>query len=55
MAMEDATNARRQTDINALTAATGSRVFNQIDTGKFTPDSVQAVQDNYQRTRSNNC
>ena len=50
VAMEDATNARRQTDINALTAATGSRVFNQIDTGKFTPDSVQAVQDNYQRT-----
>jgi hypothetical protein len=50
VAMEDATNARRQTDINAITAATGSRVFNQIDTGKFRPDSVQAVQDNYQRT-----
>ncbi len=50
VAMEDATNARRQTDINAITAATGSRVFNQIDTGKFRPDSVQAVQDKYQRT-----
>ena len=50
VAMEEATNARRQTDINAITASTNARLFNNIDTGKFTPESLQAVQDNYLRT-----
>lgn len=50
VAMEDATNARRQTDINAMTANTGQRLYNKYDTGKYTLPSQQAHRDHYERT-----
>lgn len=50
VAMEDATNARHQTDINAMTANTGQRLYNKYDTGKFTLASQQAHRDHYERT-----
>jgi len=50
VAMEDATNARRQTDINAITAANNSRLYNKYDTGKFTLASQQVHRDHYERT-----
>jgi hypothetical protein len=50
VAMEDATNARRQTDINAITASTGQRLYNKYDTGKFTLASQQAHRDHFERT-----
>lgn len=50
VAMEDATNARRQTDINALTAANNQGLYNKYDTGKFTLASQQAHRDHYERT-----
>ena len=52
VAMEDATNARRQTDINAITASTGQRLYNKYDTGKFTLASQQAHRDHFERTKS---
>jgi hypothetical protein len=50
VAMEDATNARMQTEINARTADIQGGLFNKVDTGKFTPESQDEYQAHYLRT-----
>lgn len=50
VAMEDATNARMQTEINARTAEIQGGLFNKVDTGKFTPASQDAYKEHYIRT-----
>jgi hypothetical protein len=50
VAMEDATNERRQTEINALTAQTQAELFNKVDTGKFTVESQDAYLAHYLAT-----
>ena len=49
-AMEDMTNKQRTAEINAMNAQTAARKYNNYDTGKFTPESLQAHMDHFKLT-----
>lgn len=54
VAMEGATNERMAAETNARQASIAGDIFNSVDTGKFTPESLSRFQDDFMQTGQRN-